>query len=131
MLTRAFPFLDLSRTTPAITARLRSLADASARFERDVTFVSHLLESAPLLDRYVPTIGPLGLQLIGEVAGHPILGSRIIRTSQIWFADPHTQWVRSLSRFYRLGRPGGPGWWPTMNGLDGCPAARRSTRPAF
>lgn len=44
--------------------------------------------------------------LSGHFSGHPTLreGNFGI-TSQIWFIDPHHKYVRTLSRFYRLGVP--------------------------
>lgn len=105
MLTRAFPFLDPRRITSRLSKSLQLLADDCALLEHDAAFVSARLSTAPLLDRYCPTIGPLGVRLIGDVTGHPLLGTRTIVTSQLWFADPHGQWIRTMSRFYRLGRP--------------------------
>jgi len=40
--------------------------------------------------------------MIGMAHNHPILGSQVITTSQLFAADPHGHWVRSFSRFYRL-----------------------------
>lgn len=113
MLTQYFPFLDPRHATPAITERLRSLADDTGRLENGASFVSELLLSAPIIDNYVPIVHSLGLLLAGDVVGHPQIVARRIRTSQVWFADPNGQWVRTLSRFYRLGRPGPRGLWPT------------------
>ncbi|RYH64405.1 MAG: hypothetical protein EON54_06555 [Alcaligenaceae bacterium] len=118
MLTQHFPFLDPRHATPAITARLRSLADDAGRFESDASFAPSRLHSAPIIDHYVPVVHALGLVLVGEVVGHPQLWSRI-RTSQLWFADPSGQWVRTLSRFYRLGRPGSRDLWPSTKATDG------------
>jgi hypothetical protein len=108
MLTQQFPFLDPARITPELTARLQSLADDCARLAHDTAFVSARLRTAPVLDRYVPVITPLGVRLVGRVTGHPLLGSRKVVTSPIWFADPEAHWVRTLSRFYALRRPADP-----------------------
>lgn len=106
MLTKTFPFLDYRKITPDIAARLQILAEDSARLAQDATFVAARLRTAPVLDLYVPLVTPIGLHLVGQVTGHPRLGSRTIVTSQLWFADPDGMWVRTLSRFYGLGRPG-------------------------
>lgn len=109
MLTDKFPFLDPARITPELTARLQSLADDCARLSLDTAFVAARLRAAPVLDLYTPVITPLGLRLVGQITGHPLLpGSRRIITSPVWFADPKGQWVRTLSRFYVLRRPADP-----------------------
>lgn len=105
MLTKAFPFLDPRRITPDLAARLQMLADDCAKLAHDTAFVADRLTTAPVLDLYVPLVTPVGLHLVGQVTGHPRLGSRTIVTSQLWFADPGGMWVRTLSRFYALGRP--------------------------
>lgn len=105
MLTRLYPFLDPARIPPELSGRLQALARDCATLERDTDFVSSRLRTAPLLDLYFPLITPLGLKLVGEVMQHPFLGTRRIVTSQVWFADPQGRWVRTVSRFYRLGRP--------------------------
>jgi len=40
-----------------------------------------------------------------RATGHPIHGDRRVMTTQVWFADPDGAWIRTLSRFYRLGAP--------------------------
>ncbi|MBI5131246.1 MAG: hypothetical protein HZA66_17540 [Rhodopseudomonas palustris] len=107
MLTHVFPFLDPARITTQVSDHLRSLATDCAALGENTAFVTDRLRTAPVLDRYAPVITPLGLRLAGQVTHHPLLGSRRILTSQVWFADPEGHWVRTLSRFYRLGRPAG------------------------
>lgn len=114
MLIRSFPFLDPGSITPELTDRLRSLAEDGAALGSDPSFVSALLPRAPLLDRYAPVITSLGLRLAGEVTDHPLLGSRRIITSQLWWVDPNARWARSLSRFYRLGRPADTQDWDQL-----------------
>jgi hypothetical protein len=46
----------------------------------------------------------MGLALVGRVEGHPVLGSRWIRTSQLHHFDELRSFARTLSRYYRLGR---------------------------
>jgi hypothetical protein len=108
MLTKMFPFLDPIHITRALSDRLQALAKDCLMLEHDLTFVSARLRTAPMLDSYVPVLSPLGLHLVGQVTQHPLLGSRRIVTSQVWVADPEGHWVRTLSRFYRLGRPADP-----------------------
>ena len=64
-------------------------------------------DEAPLLDRWV-----LGQRLIpclfGASTGHPRLPgeNRVIGTSDLWLMADDGSWARTLSRWYRLGRPG-------------------------
>ena len=105
MLTRLFPFLDPTHVTPDLRRRLRDLADDCDRLERGRSVSPAPLQKAPLLEDWVPAITPQGVQLIGHVTGHPLLGDCAAVTTPLWFADPNGAWVRSLSRFYRLGPP--------------------------
>lgn len=105
MLTQLFPFLDPSHATSDLIQRLRALADDAAHLQRMRTVPQALLRSAPLLKYWVPLRRPEGLRLIGQVSGHPIVVGRMIMTSPLWFADPEGKWVRTLSRYYRLGPP--------------------------
>ena len=61
------------------------------------------LAQAPLIVDWRTIFSPLGLRLVGSVTDHPLLGHRTAITSQVWAADPTGQWIRTLSRFYRLG----------------------------
>lgn len=108
MLCKTFPFLHPANITRGLSERLQSLAKDCFLLENDVLFVSARLPTAPILDRYLPVLTPLGLHLVGHVTNHPLLGSRKIATSQVWIADPEGSWVRTLSRFYRLGQPADP-----------------------
>jgi hypothetical protein len=105
MLTRLFPFLDPTHVTPDLGHRLRALADDCDRLERGRPVPPVLLQKAPLITDWVPALTPQGVQLIGHVTGHPLLGDCAAATTPLWFADPDGAWARSLSRFYRLGPP--------------------------
>ena len=84
MLTDKFPFLDPARITPELTARLQSLADDCAHLSLDTAFVAARLRAAPVLDFYTPVITSLGLRLVGQITGHPLLPeSRRIITSPV------------------------------------------------
>ena len=109
MLTKMFPFLDPAHITPGLTRRLRALADDCARLGLEYPVSPTLLQSAPLLEEWTPAMTPRGLVLVGLVSGHPIHGDRSVISSPVWFADPDGSWVRTLSRFYRLGLPACPG----------------------
>jgi len=105
MLTNLFPHLDPVHLGPDLARRLRTLADDCGRLEIERTVSPILLQKAPLLENWVPAVTPGGVQLIGYASGHPVHGDRVIMTTALWFADPDGSWVRTLSRFYRLGLP--------------------------
>lgn len=108
MLTEFFPFLDPRYITPDLVHQLRALADDASRLQHSRSPSPALLKQAPLIEDFVIAQTPHGLQLIGHVSGHPLLGDRAVATSPLWFADPEGIWVRTLSRFYRLGTPARP-----------------------
>jgi hypothetical protein len=108
MLTRRFPFLDPAHITPDLARRLRALADDCERLELGRPVSPILLQRAPLLKEWIAAVTPLGVQLVGYVTGHPMHGDRAVATSPVWFADPDGNWIRTLSRFYRLGPPADP-----------------------
>lgn len=108
MLTHLFPFLDPVNITPDLVRRLRALADDASRLLHSRSVSPVLLKGSPLLEDFVIAQTLLGLQLVGRVTGHPLLGDRMVATSPLWFADPDGAWVRTLSRFYRLGPPADP-----------------------
>lgn len=60
----------------------------------------------PILDRWV--IGQRFVPcLAGLSTGHPLLpgNNRLIGTSDLWMLSEDRSWARTLSRWYRLGRP--------------------------
>ncbi|WP_425414191.1 DUF6634 family protein [Pleomorphomonas koreensis] len=69
------------------------------------------LNEAPILNSWSPEIRP-AVCLAGLSSGHPMLpgSARPIVTSEVWLIAPQEGWARTLSRFYRLGKPasGGP-----------------------
>ncbi|MGT2503159.1 DUF6634 family protein [Bradyrhizobium guangxiense] len=102
MLTENFPFL-LPRNVGNHPATLRRLADDLDRIHAGAAPAARELAGAPLIVDWRCVLTPVGLGLVGFVAGHPLLGNRTARTSQLWAADPAGRWVRTLSRFYKLG----------------------------
>jgi hypothetical protein len=103
MLTDNFPFLLPCNVGNAIPATLRRLADDLDRLRAGTAPTAAELANAPLIVDWRCVLTPVGLSLAGFVAGHPLLGNRTARTSQLWAADSGGRWVRTLSRYYRLG----------------------------
>lgn len=66
------------------------------------------LSAAPTIDQW--SCGLVSARcIVGSVRGHPILGNRArVHTSQVILVDPQHGWVRTWSRYYRLGAPEGP-----------------------
>lgn len=60
------------------------------------------LSEAPLIDEYTVVDRTFPV-LQGYVHGHPALGTTWCRTTELWVIAPDLGWVRTLSRFYRLG----------------------------
>ncbi|TPL02549.1 hypothetical protein FJ938_19045 [Mesorhizobium sp. B2-4-14] len=86
--------------------RLLALAADLERVRRGAPPEAMADEEAPILDRWILTqrIVP---SLAGLSSGHPrLIGeNRLIGTSDLWLlSDDHT-WARTLSRWYKLGRP--------------------------
>ena len=103
MLTKNFPFLLPCNVGTAIPATLRHLADELDRIRAGTAPTSEELASAPLIVDWRCVLTPVGLSLAGFVAGHPLLGTRPAQTSQLWAADSGGRWVRTLTRYYKLG----------------------------
>jgi len=63
-----------------------------------------VLENWKITHRAIPC-------LVGESFGHPrLVGSgRPVMTSDLWLMSDDDSWARTLSRWYRLGRPAGQG----------------------
>jgi hypothetical protein len=99
--------LSPGAVTPALTAKLRSLACDLDRIAIAAAPTAAELSQAPLLVDWRIVLDSRGLALTGFAAGHPRLGARRVVTSQLWVLDPELCWARTLSRFYRLGVPEG------------------------
>jgi hypothetical protein len=67
-----------------------------------------LATDAPLLDRWLVAHRP-AVCLLGQSTGHPLLPgvNREIVTSDLMLMSQDRSWARTLSRWYRLGRPAG------------------------
>jgi hypothetical protein len=104
MLTKLFPFLDPASIPPDLPAKLRRLAtDLESLSHRPVS--AFALRDAPAIDGWAAMLAPVGVCLIGQATRHPRLGNRPVITSPLYAADPDGRWVRTTSRFYRLGEP--------------------------
>jgi hypothetical protein len=107
MLTSAFPFLLPRHIERDLPAKLRALAGDLEGLSSGAAPADAILASAPLLVDWRAVLTPMGLRLAGFAAGHPLLGNRRTLTSQVWAADAGGRWIRTLSRYYRLGVPAG------------------------
>lgn len=87
--------------------RLRLLADDLERIEQGELPTTQDLATAPLLENY--QIGGRTVPaLVGDVHGHPRIGTTVATTTTLWAYAPSLGWARTQSRFYRL-LPGAAG----------------------
>lgn len=86
--------------------RLAALVADVERIHRGVPPEAMAGEDAPILDRWI-LAGRMVPCLAGLSTGHPLLPgtSRPIGTSDLWLLSKDYGWARTLSRWYRLGRP--------------------------
>ena len=86
-------------------ARLRALVDDLEAIRSGI-HPERLAEGAPILDSWTLTHRPEAC-LAGRSTGHPRLqgAARPIVTSDLWLMSRDEIWARTLSRWYRLGRP--------------------------
>ena len=88
------------------SARIRALLCDMERIVEGVLPETLVSEEPPLLDRWL--LGNvLTPALVGLSTGHPVLPgtNRPIATSQVFLMSADMSWARTLSRWYRLGRP--------------------------
>lgn len=85
-------------------ARLDRLVTDLQRIAEGKMPSAHLLERSPYLRNWQLASYSVP-RLVGECDNHPILAAQVIRTSDIWIFAPELGWARTLSRFYRLGKP--------------------------
>jgi hypothetical protein len=85
--------------------RLQRLSSDLMMLEEGVVPVNG---EAPILDNWIWTSRNVAC-LAGEVTGHPLLPGkrRQIITSDVWVMAEDLSCARTLSRWYRLGRPYG------------------------
>jgi hypothetical protein len=89
------------------TERLASLVTDMERIRRgELPKALASGEDAPILDRWILGHRPVPC-LAGLSTGHPRLAgvNRAIATSDLWLMSEDRTWARTLSRWYRLGRP--------------------------
>ena len=96
-------------STDAHVERLERLAADILALRDGRLPMSEALAGAPFLEGWIEAATPMPC-LVGRVTGHPRLvgAGRPIATSDLWVDARELGWIRTLSRFYRLGRPREP-----------------------
>lgn len=87
-------------------ARVAALLADMEKIQQGLPPAAMARREAPILDRWIlaSTMVPC---LAGLSTGHPLLvgENRLICTSDLWLLSQDRTWARTLSRWYRLGRP--------------------------
>ncbi len=87
-------------------ARLERLTVDLDRLGSGIMPSAEELADAPLLEGYASASRTVQC-LVGHCSSHPRLNGPVIVTTDLWVIAPELGWVRTLSRFYRLGMPRG------------------------
>lgn len=89
-------------------ARLAALVADMEAIGRGLAPEALVEGESPLLDRWILGRCPVPC-LVGLSTGHPLLPgqNRMIGTSDVWLISEDRGWARTLSRWYKLGRPAG------------------------
>ena len=86
-----------ARSVQALARDLRSLE------QRIPPTIEQRME-APIIEQWMVTYR-LEPALVGMVSGHPIRADGRAVTSGLYYLDTEQKFARTLSRYYRLGRP--------------------------
>lgn len=89
-------------------ARLENLLCDLRRLAEGRLPSSDSLAMAPLIDGWAEAVRTVTC-LIGRMHGHPTCRGSLSVTTDVWVWAPELGWARTMSRFYRLGRPQGAG----------------------
>lgn len=101
---------EFSNRHPIDHVLLASEVDRLQRLATDLMLLAeghfNVSENAPVLDNWIRT-NRNAMCLAGEASGHPSLQGtrRRIITSDLYVIAEDTGYARTLSRWYRLGRP--------------------------
>lgn len=91
------------------------------------------LDDAPVLTNWYLGIEDGVLLAAGDVTGHPLIAASTLTTSPILALDAEAGWMRTRSRWYRLGPPHDPEGYRRIDPAvqQSLAALRRSVRKHF
>lgn len=92
-------------SSPELQAQLKAYRSITRDLERVIRGEAPTetdLSNAPMLDMWCFATSQ-DLCLVGYVADHPLIGSGPVTSSTLCILDPHGNWARTYSRWYRLG----------------------------
>ena len=98
--------LQQSRHVHRDVERFRKLSYDLQRIGAGASPTEQELDAAPLIENWTFHVKPAPA-LIGTITGHPLLSNRSLlsMTSEVWVDGSASGWVRTFSRYYRLGSP--------------------------
>jgi hypothetical protein len=94
----------ISEAARAEIARLRALISDLERIGAGDLPTQEVLAGAPVIENYRRGIREVPV-LVGDVHGHPRLGTTLVTTTTLWAFAPKLGWARTQGRYYRLLNP--------------------------